>query len=37
MRKGADGAADLSHRDRFTRAQQALAIATHLVEPERES
>ena len=37
MRKRADCAADLSHRNCFARAQQALAIAAHLVEPERES
>jgi hypothetical protein len=36
MRKRADCAADLSHRNCFASTQQAFAIAPHLVEPDRE-
>ena len=36
MRKRADSAADLSHRNCFARTQQSLAIAAHLVKPKRE-
>jgi hypothetical protein len=36
MRKCADGAADLSDRGHVFRARQPIAIAAHLVEPERE-